>query len=131
MSTRPYSYPHRVATLMRMLREAAEKGEPCPSNSTIADVLDMHESGIALLFQHLVQAGLVTIDRAGDGANTRRIVTAADGSWQTADRPTNPNSHDPRRGRQNTPRRRCLTCLEPFQPRHRLNFRCCGEGAVA
>jgi hypothetical protein len=122
---------YRLENLMGMILAAAQRGESCPTNTAIMAALNVNEASIGPLFGHLVRTGRITVRLQGRGGSQVRVVAACDGSWSTSAIPPPRNSVNPTRRREAVPARRCLTCQCQFQPRHRFNFRCCGEGAVA
>lgn len=65
----------------RLCKQAAEAGQPAPSNAEIRRVLGISSKGTAaLVVQLLVNQGRVKVLRGP----IWRIVIAADGSWRTA-----------------------------------------------
>lgn len=101
---------HRI---VRLLEAEARAGRPCPTNEAIADLLGRAErSEVQGAMRRAAEAGLIVVRYSHGG--TRRVVSAPDGSWATA---------EPRR-QAKLARRTCLRCRELFHPEHAGRF-CC------
>lgn len=103
--------------LVAVLRRAAEAGQPCPSNTELAEQLDLHVGNVSDVLRNARLLGLVRLEAVG---GNRRVAVAGDGSWRTA-----PTALGIRREAPvEVAERRCLRCRGPFQPAHRHNFLC-------
>lgn len=117
----------QVRRLVELCAAAARRGEPCPSSETIADALGlMSRQQATNVLRRAVEAGLITVRYSAN--QQRRVVSAPDGSWSTADErassyrlrgcPAAPPAQAA------VPPRRCLGCRRLFQPEHRHRFLC-------
>lgn len=121
----------RLATLLRLIRAAAEAQEPCPTDNQMLDAVHCGNALLHELLGHLVRTNVITITTTGTGSGRQRVIAAVDGSWRTSDTVRRRNSASPFHGRVgNLPPRRCLACRRPFAPRHRFNFLCCSVEEV-
>lgn len=127
------AYPQQMVRALNAIADAARHGLPCPSNSALAATCDMNDGDITPMLDTMARRGMIRIERLTTGTMVPiRIVSAPDGAWRTAaERALWHSSSAPGRGLARgalSQERKCLTCRQPFQPRHKHNFRCCGEG---
>ena len=72
-------------TALSMIRNAAERGEKCPSNQEIGERVGYQSKGaVAMLFRYLIRANLINVHIQ---PGVWRQVEACDKSWRTAPRP--------------------------------------------
>lgn len=68
-----YSIPE--GRLMRVLREVAEAGQPCPSNADLADLAELADRYAAKhRLNVLVRAGRIAVRTMGDGSRVVRLL---------------------------------------------------------
>lgn len=101
--------------LLRFIRACADRGEPLPSSSDVAERLNLADlTHVNRLMSEAQARGLIVVEYGPQGP---RQVAAPDGSWRVVGAAY--------AGRRAQPRR-CLCCRTPFEPTHRTNFVCGG-----
>lgn len=99
--------------ILGMLRDAAQAGEPCPSNKAIvARVGWQSTSSAADALRILEEAGQIVVHRG----NMARVVEAADGSWRTAGEIGTPHPHAGRTLRKAPPKPKPASQVKPEKP---------------
>ena len=79
----------RERALLKILTEAAAKGEPCPTNPELAEMLDLDSIASPVrLMQSMERQGLIAVERS---KHARRVTIVASGR-QTAP-PSSPTPH--------------------------------------
>ena len=78
---KPYRvHPRTVLMVLDAMREAARLGDVAPTNADVAFVCGVSRATVIRTLNQMQADGLVQVERI---ARDRRVVRAADGSWET------------------------------------------------
>src|SRR5688572_4142661 len=77
----------RAAKIFALLKQAAERREPCPTNRTLGERFGCGDQAIVSAFYFLEANGMIAVERGND----RRVVTIAATGQRTAGRVRKPH----------------------------------------
>lgn len=71
---------HRAANIFALIKQAAERGEACPTNTVLRERFGVGQSPISNAFAFLEANGMISVERSND----RRVVTILATGQRTA-----------------------------------------------